>query len=98
MVFITNVQNKIQIAPVDIIVRICSEFYDIDYLQQSKILLHETAKPAVRSRTRRCDRKAEQTVRDMIDIFLTNNDREMLCYVAKDLSKLPPLHVNDLDV
>ena len=92
------IQNKVNIAPVDIIVKICSDFYDTDYLQRSKTLLHETAKPTVRSRTRRGDKKAEQTVRDMIDIFLTRNDSEVPCYVAKDLSKLPPLDVNDLDV
>ena len=92
------IQNKVNVAPVDIIVKICADFYDVDYLLRSKVLLYDTAQPTVKRRSRRGDKKAEQTVRDIIDIFLAHNEREIPCYVARDLTMLPPLHVNDLDV
>ena len=76
----------------------CSGFYDSNDIAKSKKLLFDIVNPNIRHRKHRGENKNINNVRDMLDIFLSHGEKDLPVFVAQDLSKLPPLGINDFDV
>ena len=91
-------QNKVNRVPYDVIVKVCSDYYSTAKITASKELLFEIVKPSVRYRRKRGGDKDRDNVREMLYIFLTHMNNQIPIFVAQDLSKLPPLSINDFDV
>ncbi len=89
-------QNKVDRMPVDILVKVSSNFFSSEQVKVSKDLLFKIVQPSVRKRVRRGANGQAQNVRDIIDIFLLEQDIPK--FVALDLNKLPPLNANDCDI
>ncbi len=89
-------QNKVDRMPVDILVKVSSNFFSSEQVKVSKDLLFKLVQPSVRNRIRRGANGQAQNVRDIIDIFLMEQDIPK--FGALDLNKLPPLNANDCDI
>ena len=97
--FIFNKMNKL---PQDHIIKLCSDFYDVEEIDAGKHLLYSDTEHVRNSRLRYIKRKGENKKKnDLQDIMHAFNSIElcnMPTYVASDLGNLPPLTAYDTDV
>jgi len=97
------VSNKINIMPYELICKLCTDFYSDSDLEAAKDLLFETAFSALdenrpRNIKRRGAGKKQNIVQDILNVFLEMNPQSVPCYVAQDLSNLPPLSMDTFDM
>ena len=95
--------NKVNIMPYEMIVKLCMDFYSNEDVESAKDILFNTAfsdtdedKP--RNIKRRGAGKRQSDLQDILNIFLELTPHSIPCYVAKDLSNLPPLSMNNFDM
>lgn len=94
------VQNRSQTMARDLLVQLCCQFYSTEVIAISKQLLLDSVHPKSRYTTKRGDKRDKENLNDIVKIFLEMDPSEnvKLSFVAADLSKLPPLSVNNYDV
>ena len=98
---LTFVSDKINTLPYDMIVKLLVDFYSDDDIASAKNILFQTAfndRDAPRLIKRKGKDKCLNNVQDILNIFLEMPPQSVPCYVAKELSRLPPLSMNCFDV
>ncbi|XP_070546947.1 uncharacterized protein [Ptychodera flava] len=93
------VWNKIDVLPSDMIVKLCVDTYDDKDVEQAKRLLFDSCN-FDRSRfiRRQGQNKRSNNVQDMLALFHELDECDVPCFVASDLSRLPPIDVSHIDV
>ena len=77
------------------------DFYSDDDIASAKSILFQTAfndRDAPRLIKRKGKDKSLNNIQDILNIFLEMSPQSVPCYVAKELSRLPPLSMNCFDV
>jgi hypothetical protein len=93
------VQNRSNIISVDVIVKLCADFYTSEVIADSKKLLFDCTKPAnLRYIKRTGTNKNKENIADIYKLFLTIGPSQAPTFVAKTLTNLPPLTVHDFDI
>ncbi len=83
----------------DHVVNLCSEFYSNESINAAKnTLLHSVKDIKHRLSDKRGPNKGRDEMRDIAVVLYSTELRNMPTFVARDLSNLPPLAANDLDV
>ena len=88
--------NKIDLVAHDILVKICLDFYTNEEIEEAKLLLHNSCPSKVKLCIRRGNKKSEMNLNDMLAVLHEATD--MPLYVAHDLSRIPALDMNNIDV
>ena len=88
--------NKIDVIPHDILLKICMDFYSDEEIEEAKSLLYNTCSTTIRQVQRKGNKKREMNINDMISVL--HKAESMPVYVACDLSRLPPLDFNNIDI
>jgi hypothetical protein len=95
------IANKIDLLPQDILVKVCSDFYDEKVIEDAKVLLFQLCADTNES-SQRCIRKQGQTKKEhnIEDICKLMNEAGEAAprFVALDLSRLPPVTFDNIDV
>lgn len=97
------VSNKINSMPFDMLLKLCTDFYDSETIEKAKDTLYDTAfkndiSSVPRKIKRRGDSKKVNDIQDILNIFLELPVNDTPCYVSKDLGNLPPLSMNNFDI
>ena len=95
------ISNKINVLPYDVLVKLCVQSYDEIAIEEAKDILFETAfndRAAPRKVKRRGSNKKCTDIQDILNIFLEFPSHHTPMNVAKDLSNLPPLSVDNFDI
>ena len=98
---LTFVSDKINTLPYDMIVKLLVDFYSDDDIASAKNILYQTAfkdRDAPRLIKRKGKDRCLNNIQDILNIFLEMPPQSVPCYVAKELSRLPPLSINCFDV
>ena len=93
--------NKRRYVPNDNIVRLCSNFYTEDAVEKAKDLLYSAwDDPDHRKKPRKGPKKTPNNITDMLDHLQLMDEKSIAIptYVALDLSNLPPISFDDIDV
>ena len=94
------VAYKIHSCTFDVIVKLCTDFYDGDVITAAKddlmacVTLPEDDK---RSGRQRANLK-EVDMKDIVSILLEINPEEVPVFLARDLNNVPPLSLNNFDM
>ncbi|KAK2166545.1 hypothetical protein NP493_1317g00000 [Ridgeia piscesae] len=83
------------------IVKLLIDFYSDDDIASAKNILFQTAfndRDAPRLIKRKGKDKSLNNIQDILNIFLEMPPQSVPCYVARELSRLPPLSMNCFDV
>ena len=94
------VSCKIRICTFDVIVKMCTDFYDSDVIAAAKndlvgcVTLPEDDK---RSGRRRVNLK-EVHMNDIVSIFLEIKPEDVLVFMADGLNNVPPMSLNNFDM
>ena len=89
--------NKIDTMTTDVLVRLCVTTYDEDEIRKSRDTLYELCESAGRMVKRQGPKMKEQTIEDVIKI-MHEKGHEMPKFAAHDLSRLPPVSFDSIDV
>jgi hypothetical protein len=91
--------NKIDILPTDTIVKLCVGTYTEEEIKKSKELLFELCADdtTTRLKKRQGEKKNEQNIEDML-LLLHEKGDDVPTFVVKDLSRLPPITFDSIDV
>ena len=96
------ISNKINILPYDVLVKLCVQSFDEVTTKVAKDILYDTAfnnRTAQRKVKCPCgSNKKSADMKNILNIFLDFPSNHVPMYVAKDLSNLPPLSVNNFDI
>ena len=94
------VQNRMERIPVNMITRLCADFYSNDEIFASKkLLFHMTEdKQDFRLIKHLGVNKKTENMKDIIRCLVCVDDSDKPLFVARDLSKLPPITALDNDV
>ena len=92
------IQNKIDVMARDLLIQLCVEFYSTQVIAQSKRLLFDSVTTKFRYSRKKGDSKDRENVSDITRVFLELDTSSTVTFVAANLSKLPPLSVNNFDV
>ena len=96
------VQNRMLTGPSDFISKLCTDFYSDDTIKHSKSLLFQHTVGIRPDKLRHIKRvggnSKSQNLVDIMNVFRSLPVRNSPTFVAKDLSKLPPLSAFDNDV
>ena len=98
---LTFVSDKINTMPYDMLVKLLTDFYSDDDITTAKAVLYDTAfcsRDTPRLIKRKGKDKNISNVQDIVNIFLEMPPSSFPSYVAKDLSRLPPLSMNCFDI
>ena len=90
--------NKIDIISHDLLVKIASDFYSDDEIEVAKKVLYETCITDARKKIRKGQNKKKTNVADMIALIHGLDFENIPKYCAIDLSRIPPVDVNSIDV
>ncbi len=93
--------NKIDSLPYDILVKLVADTYSEDEVEKAKELLFArcvTGTDGPRHIRRRGMHKKNNDLQDMMNILMDIESHLMPVFVAKDLSKLPPLTSHHFDI
>ena len=94
------VSCKVRICTFDVIVKMCTDFYDSDVIAAAKddlmgcVTLPEDDK---RSGRRRVNLK-EVHMKDIVSIFLEIKPEDVPVFLAGDLNNVPPMSLNNFDM
>ncbi len=96
------VSNKLDILVHDILVKVCADFFEKQVIEDAKRMFHDMCDTASvpnlpRCRPRKGTNKKTSDVSDIIDLFHLVGGN-VPTFVAKDLSKLPPISVDYVDM
>ena len=92
-------QTKMDTVPMDVLVKICSDFYPSDEIQKAKQLLFNlVAVPGTRCRNHIGPKKDVEDVRDMIKLLLSAEISDIPIFLALDIQHLPPLNGDCQDI
>ena len=83
------VQNKVEVLPLDVLVRICTEFYSYEIISAAKDILFQTAITRQR-KIQRKHNKSKTSLEDIVKVFLEMEMTNAPIYVARNLAELPP--------
>jgi hypothetical protein len=85
-------QQKMDTVPVNVLIKLVSDFYDTESIKSAKELLFELV-PAHGLRYRKCigPNKDSEDVSDMIKLLLAAELSEVPIFLAQDLNQLPSL-------
>ena len=95
------VTHKLQLMPPDSISQLCVSFYEYDVVENASKVLFElcgSANRADRYRRRQGERKKLETLRDIMALIQRRNNELPVTFVALDLSNLPPVSFDNIDV
>jgi hypothetical protein len=94
------VWNKMDILPYDTIVKLCSDVFDDDEVADAKSVLFGVCASAdsVRKITRKGADKLKHNLHDILNLLHETEPSDTPCFAAADLSKLPPVHYNHMDM
>ncbi|KAI5637073.1 hypothetical protein NE865_10254 [Phthorimaea operculella] len=93
------VQNKLDVMDVVSLEQICLTIYsDVD-IHAAMVFLNDSAEPKrVRLNTRNREGSGKKNIRDIIRVFQGEDPNDVPTYVARNLSKLPPVTFDHVDV
>lgn len=83
------VQNKVDVLPLDALVRICAEFYSFEAISVAKDLLFQTVVTRQRKIQRKIN-KSKTSLEDIVKVFLEMEITNAPIFVARNLAELPP--------
>ena len=91
--------NKMQTLPMQMIVQLCVSFYDDDVILSAKTKLHELrpSENSTRVIRRKGPNRKEASVEDMYK-FLDELGENVPTFVAHDLTALPPITFDNIDL
>ena len=98
------VMHKMQLMPPDIIGQLCGRFYDDETVEQASKVLFELCASSGnrvredRYRRRQGSRKKAETLKDIMALIQRRNNELPVTFVALDLSNLPPVSFDNIDV
>ena len=92
------VQNKLDTSCMDAVVQVCLDFYSQSDIGNSKNTLHNLVQPPYRLIKRRGANKARENMMDICTLFLTTAPEKQPIFVAKSLTKLPPVTTHEFGV
>ena len=98
---LTFLSDKINPLPHDMIVKLLVDFYSDDDITSAKNIMFQTAfngRDAPRLIKRKGKDMSLNIIQDILTIFLEMPPQSVPCYVAKELSRFPPLSVKCFDV
>nr|XP_006823137.1 PREDICTED: uncharacterized protein LOC102807118 [Saccoglossus kowalevskii] len=92
--------NKIDILPTDILAKLCVDHFEDDDIDFAKRTLFDLCCNDITSRfiKRQGHNKRSNNVLDMIKLIHEIDEENLPCFVAKNLTKLPPFDITHVDV
>ena len=90
--------NKVDIMPQDLLIKVTSEFYTDKDIESAKNLLFDLCVKDVRNKIRKGADKRKQNIADIVSVLQRLNVNEMPRFVVHDLSRLPAIDLNSVDV
>ena len=91
------VTNKCDILPEDTLTRLCVDSYSEEEIEAAKKVLHDVSDKTSRYKKRQGLDKAKHTMSDILKL-LRERGHAIPKFVAHDLSKLPPITFDSIDV
>ena len=98
------VLHKLQFMPPDSIGQLCGRFYDDETVEQASKILFELCASSEnrvredRYRRRQGSHKKAETLKDIMAFIQRRNNELAVTFVALDLSNLPPVSFDNVDV
>ena len=94
------VSCKIRICTFDVIVKMCTDFYDTDFIAAAKDALMEcvTLPEADKRSGRRRANLKEVHMKDIVSILLEIKPEDVPLFLASDLNNVPPMSLNNFDM
>ena len=94
------VSCKIRICTFDVIVKMCTDFYDTDVIAAAKDALMEcvTLPEADKRSGRRRANLKEVHMKDIVSILLEIKPEDVPLFLASDLNNVPPMSLNNFDM
>jgi hypothetical protein len=92
--------NKMDILPHDTIVKLCIDVFTDQEVEDAKAMLRDSCEMETNGRViwRKGADKTKNNLNDILN-FLHGAEPDVIpCFVARDLSKLPPIHYNHMDM
>ena len=89
---------KIDIIPIDVLVKLVGENFSDDDVEAAKGILGEHVDESVRTGNRRGQNKKKMNLDDIAKMLIECDRVQLPKFVALDLSKLPPITVDCIDV
>ena len=83
--------------PLDVLTKLTSDFYSEHQIEEAKKLLHDKVKSTRRLKARRGNNKARNDVCDIVEVLFETTDK-CPTFVAANLSDLPPISMDNVDV
>ena len=90
-------QNKTEVTDVEILVTICSYFYDSKTIFVAKQLLYDSVKSRERITLCRGPKKTQADALDIIKVLMELGSECAVHFVAENLANLPPLSLENYD-
>ena len=84
--------------PQDLLIKVTSEFYTDKDIESAKNLLFDLCVKDVRNKIRKGADKRKQNIADIVSVLQRLNVNEMPRFVVHDLSRLPAIDLNSVDV
>jgi hypothetical protein len=94
------VQNKMNTLPLNIVVKLCTDFYSCEEIAKAKTMLFNIIPTQRRKITRIGAEKAKMDMNDIMKVLLECQPQDALSakFVASNLSNLPPVGVENCDL
>ena len=98
------ITNKIEKMPADILVKLCSDFYNDEQIDEAKAILYDTCTrrgytlPRMVKRRETQQPKRTKDLNDILQIVLELETENTPIFLARNLSNLPPLSYNHFDL
>ena len=97
------ISYQLRLLPLDAVVQLCEKFYKVDIVETAKKQVFQLCAdpdcPADRYKSRKGVDKSRQHLKDIADTITRKNRQvDFPTFVAGDLSLLPPITFNDIDV
>jgi hypothetical protein len=90
--------NKVDVVAHDTLVKIVVDFFSDAEIEEGKNVLFASCASDQRNKVRRGPEKSSNNVSDMIAVLQKLNEKDIPRFVVHDLSRIPPIDMNSLDV
>jgi hypothetical protein len=90
--------HKVDLIHQDLLVQITCEFYNDREIENAKELLYKTVASGVRCIKRQGTKKRQQNIVDMLGILNKTSSDALPLFGVFDLTRLPPLDLNNVDI